>query len=146
MTLPTAGRVLLTVSAGGLGTALTVRLLRRRFTMVRVQGGSMAPTYADGDRLLVHRTTRVRTGDAVVFDNPVTPPGHIPDPPWMVKRVTALPGDPVPADVRPAVSADTNTRVPPGHLVVRGDADRSQDSRHFGYVPAASIIGVVLRP
>ncbi|GAA1556251.1 S26 family signal peptidase [Actinomadura kijaniata] len=119
--------------------------LRRSLTLVRVAGGSMAPTYADGDRLLVRRTRRVRRGEAVVFRNPVAPPGGVPDPPWLVKRVAATPGDPVPEEVRPAVRAAPGATVPPGSLVVSGDARRSQDSRHFGYVPARDVVGVVLR-
>jgi signal peptidase I len=36
--------------------------------------------------------------------------------------------------------------VPAGSLVVLGDnADESYDSRHFGYVRASSVLGVVVR-
>ncbi|MEU6219203.1 S24/S26 family peptidase [Streptomyces sp. NPDC047022] len=66
-----AGRsgVALAVGAGALFVA--VRALRSRFALIRVTGSSMAPTFADGDRLLVRRTTHVRVGDPVVFRNPL---------------------------------------------------------------------------
>ncbi|MEU6881924.1 S26 family signal peptidase [Streptomyces sp. NPDC046712] len=126
------------VVAAGAGAVGAVLALRSRFALVQVTGSSMAPTYRDGDRLLVRRRAPVRPGDAVVFRNPVAALDT--DVRWLVKRVTAMPGAPVPPDVRPAV--DT-TRVPPGCLVVRGDGARTQDSRHFGYVPLASVLGVV---
>ncbi|MYV99293.1 hypothetical protein GT354_13560 [Streptomyces sp. SID3343] len=118
-------------------------VVRSRFALVRVTGDSMAPTFADGDRLLIRRTRRVGRGEAVVFGNPV--PGFddgAGELRWLVKRVTATPGDPVPADVRERVPA--GPVVPPGALVVRGDGVRSQDSRHFGYVPVSTVLGVVL--
>ena len=37
------------------------------------------------------------------------------------------------------------TTVPPHCLLVRGDNPRSLDSRHFGYVPTADVLGVALR-
>ncbi|MGK5556656.1 S26 family signal peptidase [Actinomadura kijaniata] len=69
----------------------------------------------------------------------------MPDPSWLVKRAVAVPGDTVPEQVRPAVRAAPGATVPPGSLVVGGDAERSQDSRHFGYVRARDVVGVVLR-
>ncbi|WP_282692495.1 S26 family signal peptidase [Streptomyces sp. CC208A] len=125
--------------AAGAGAVVAVRAVRSRFALVRVTGSSMAPTYRDGERLLVRRRAPIRSGDAVVFRNPV--PGADTDVRWLVKRVTAMPGAPVPDDVRPAV--DT-THVPRDCLVVRGDGARTQDSRHFGYVPVASVLGVVV--
>lgn len=62
---------------------------------------------------------------------------------WMIKRVAAVPGDPLPASVPPRAD---ETTVPEGCLVLLGDnAGRSLDSRHFGYVPAADLIGKVIR-
>ncbi|MFI1584581.1 signal peptidase I [Embleya sp. NPDC020630] len=120
-----------------------VRALRSRLALVRVTGTSMAPTFADGERLLVDRAGAVRRGDVVVFRNPTAALGADRDPRWLVKRVAALPGDPVPAEVRDAVRAANDAVVPAGSLVVRGDAPRSHDSRHFGYVPASTVLGVV---
>ncbi|WP_438295680.1 hypothetical protein [Streptomyces sp. HUAS TT7] len=61
-----------------------------------------------------------------------------------VERVSAVPGDPVPPEVRAVVGAPDGSLVPPGSLVVRGDAARTQDSRHFGYVPRSALLGVVV--
>lgn len=139
-----AGRTTVAMAAGAGMLLLSVRVLRSRLALIRVTGSSMTPAFADGDRLLVRRTTRVRRGDAVVFRNPV-PFGDGDDAlAWLVKRVSALPGDAVPPDVREIVGAPDGGRVPPGSLIVRGDAARTQDSRHFGYVPQSSLLGVVL--
>lgn len=125
--------------------ALAVRSARTRLALVRVTGASMVPTFADGDRLLVRRAARPRCGDVVVFRNPIAPPAGEPDPPWLVKRVVAVPGDRIPDEVRSAVRVAGEAVVPPGRFVVRGDAERSQDSRHFGYVHSGAVLGIVLR-
>ncbi|GAA2063974.1 S26 family signal peptidase [Streptomyces albiaxialis] len=118
---------------------------RRRLRLIRVTGTSMTPTYEDGERLLVRTGARVRDGDVVVFRNPLEE--RSPDGPrWLVKRATALPGAPVPPEVLRAVGARPGTRVPRGRLVVRGDAQNTQDSRHFGYVRADAVLGVAVRP
>jgi signal peptidase I len=123
------------VAAAGAAAGL---LARRRLRLVRVHGGSMAPTLADGDRLLVRRTGTVRAGRLVVFRNPAPAA----DPPWLVKRAVATAGEAVPAALRAAVAPDRV--VPAGCLLVRGDAERSQDSRHFGYVHTVDVLGVPL--
>jgi signal peptidase I len=109
--------------------------------VVTVEGVSMAPTYVSGDRLLVRRTTLagVPRGAAVLL---VTPGADLPgNPPFMVKRAVALPGDPVPAGI-PVCEAV----VPPDRLVVLGDnAGRSADSRSYGFQPAGTVVGVVRR-
>ena len=119
-----------------------VVLLRRRWLVVTVHGVSMEPTYRSGDRLLVRRSRlgAVRAGQVVV----VQVEGERGDPTGgrLVKRAVALPGDPVPAAMPVAESV-----VPPGRLLVLGDNPaRSKDSRLLGYLPAAAVIGVVLRP
>ena len=120
---------------------LLADLLRRRLLLVTVEGRSMTPTYAPGDRLLVRRVafSAVRRGDAVVLRSPG--PEFPGDPRYLVKRAAALPGDPVPA----GVPADDPV-VPDGRLAVLGDnVNGSADSRHMGLLPSASVVGVVLR-
>ncbi|MFI6472826.1 S26 family signal peptidase [Streptomyces sp. NPDC050516] len=139
-----AGRTTAALAVGAGVLLLSVRALRAHVTLVRVTGSSMAPAFADGDRLLVRRTQRVRLGDAVVFRNPLPFGDGDEALSWLVKRVSAMPGDPVPPEVRAVVGAADGSLVPPGSLVVRGDAARTQDSRHFGYVPQSALLGVVV--
>ncbi|NES37384.1 peptidase S24 [Micromonospora sp. PPF5-17] len=94
--------------------------LRRRWRLVVVRGNSMAPTLHDGDRLIVRVGRAPATGDLVVFRARDVVPGA--DLPWMVKRVQRV--------------------EPDGAVTVRGDNPHSQDSRHFGAVPRAAILGV----
>lgn len=61
---------------------------------------------------------------------------------WNIKRVAALPGDPVPADVAGVAAHGT---VPPGSLVVFGDGPDSVDSRHRGYFDGAQVLGIAIR-
>ncbi|MEV1243619.1 S26 family signal peptidase [Nonomuraea sp. NPDC049750] len=139
--------------------------LRRRYVVVTVHGESMLPTYRPGERLVVRRTSprSLRTGQVVVLagvakgsragaargpragavgGSPVDDPGTG----WIVKRVAAVPGDPIPRDTVPALRTAPGTHVPAGHLVVLGDnADRSYDSRRSGYLTTDRLLGVVLR-
>ncbi|MDQ0843512.1 MULTISPECIES: S26 family signal peptidase [unclassified Streptomyces] len=121
---------------------------RRNLVVVSVEGASMEPAVRHGDRVLVRRRRlhRVRTGDIVVLEPPsdgpyrtaatAGPDGRI----WNVKRVAALPGDPLP----PGVPGEG--QVGPGTFAVLGDnrAD-SIDSRHRGLFPAERLMGVVVR-
>jgi signal peptidase I len=126
-------------------------LLRRRYVVVSVVGTSMEPTLREGQRVLVRRTTlgRITSGQLVVFAliSPVPGAGPLPgDPPWMIKRAVALPGDPVPPEAAPAAGAGADDRVPAGRLVVLGDNSRASfDSRRAGYVDGATLLGVVRR-
>ena len=130
------------------GCALHLFALRRRYTVITVTGSSMSPTFADGDRLLVRRVRRVRRARRVAREEVVVfrmPPQHREEGlSWLVKRAAAIPGDRVPADMRAVAGPDPT--VPAGRLLVRGDNPRSLDSRHFGYVPAADVLGVAVRP
>lgn len=65
---------------------------------------------------------------------------------WLLKRAVAIPGDPVPRDRVPALREVEGDTVPVGRLVLIGDnPDQSLDSRHFGYVAADRLVGVVVR-
>ncbi len=99
-------------------TALAVvlaALWRVGLQRVRVEGTSMMPALAHGDRLVVVRALRPRVGDLVAFRDPVEPTR------LLVKRVVAL---------------------LPGGVEVRGDnRAASRDSRTFGPVAPAHLVG-----
>ncbi|NUW38473.1 hypothetical protein HTZ77_44830 [Nonomuraea sp. SMC257] len=148
-----SGAVALVAVLGAL-TALTVVAVvgvvgvRRRYLVVTVHGESMLPTYRPGERVLVRRARAdsLRAGQVVVLSDLVPAGGAELRPRWIIKRVAALPGDPIPRDTVPALRTASGTRVPAGHLVVLGDnPDRSHDSRHSGYLTTDRLYGVVLR-
>jgi signal peptidase I len=65
---------------------------------------------------------------------------------WLLKRVVAVPGDPLPRDHIPALRDTPESLVPQGYLIVLGDnPPASLDSRHFGYLPRDRLLGVVVR-
>lgn len=116
--------------------------LRARLRVVEVRGGSMRPTYLDGDRLLVRRRRRPAAGQVAVFRRPELPGRSAADVDWLVKRVVATAGEPVPAELA-AVVADR--LVPAGRFLVRGDNPDSIDSRHFGYIAERDLLGTAVR-
>ncbi|WP_426505658.1 S26 family signal peptidase [Dactylosporangium sp. McL0621] len=115
-------------------------LLRRRFVAVTVEGLSMRPTLEPGDRVLVRRAGlgAVRPGHVVVLGASGAD--------LMIKRVAAVPGDPVPDLGVTGVAGSDDRTVPPGRLVVLGDNPAfSLDSRRLGYLPGERLLGVVVR-
>ena|SRR5690349_14071214 len=134
-------------TVGVLVTAAVVALLwmRRRYLVVHVTGRSMEPTLTDGQRVMARRTRlgRVRTGDVVVLE---PPPGSPTGDGLLVKRVFALPGDPLPRARVPKLRALADEHVPPDSLVVLGDNPSwSVDSRQLGLFPADRLLGVLVR-
>jgi signal peptidase I len=120
-----------------------IGVLRKIFLIINVYGDSMGPAFAPGDRLLVRRRrlAAVRLGDVVVIAAPDARPEMDPRDRWHVKRVAALPGDPMPQDI-----PVTDAVVPPRRLVVLGDnRGRSVDSRTTGLYEADALIGIVVR-
>ncbi len=113
-----AGRVLSELglyAAFWASSVALVAVVRTRFRRVQVEGTSMMPTLAHGDRLIVMRAGHLLVGDVVALRDPVEPAR------LLVKRVVA---------------------VLPGGLDVRGDnRAASRDSRTFGSVPASRLIG-----
>lgn len=120
--------------AVGGGAVLIALLARRTLMVVRVEGSSMLPTYADGDRLLAVRaplTRAIHPDDVVVVVAPA-PGGSTGDASsgateTLVKRVTWVEPEP-----------------PPGRVFVTGDNGRSYDSRVFGPLPTDAVLGRVV--
>ncbi|MEU3414618.1 S26 family signal peptidase [Streptomyces sp. NPDC006658] len=149
-------RAVLALALGGLAVAAlsaAARRMRRSLVSVTVRGRSMEPTYHDGDRVLVRRGGPLARGRVVVVERlpfearrPAPPGQPGPGPTWLIKRVAAVPGDPVPRALGPALAAAPQDLVPPGGLVLLGDnPDVSQDSRRMGFFPADAVLGVVVR-
>jgi signal peptidase I len=125
---------------------------------------SMTPTLMPGDRILVDKLNgTIHRGDIVVFKNP---PADIGGPPTLVKRVIGLPGETIssvgntvlingkpiaepwlPKLVGECAEASEHipqTKIAPGHYFMMGDCrGDSDDSRYWGTVPAANIVGKV---
>ncbi len=157
------GGVLLAASLSGGFAVLAglVVLARHRFLVVTVRGDSMLPALHDGDVVLARRCrlAELRVGDVVIirWADPKTPVVGQQAPQWMVKRVVALPGDPVPRSVREAAvgvpaevaaavagAAAAPEVVPEGSLIVFGD-NGGYDSRVFGLLNGARPRAVVVR-
>lgn len=133
--------LVLAVIAGCVGL---VRWVQLGFLVVTVAGTSMAPAYLPGDRVLVRRRRliRVRAGEVVVLRSPSDRVVH----PLMVKRVAAVPGEPVPVELADAPCGPLVTPVPMDRLLVLGDNSRvSFDSRECGYIRSEHLVGVVTR-
>ncbi len=125
---------------------------------------SMTPTLMPGDRIIVNKlSSTIHRGDIVVFrDVPADKGG----PPVLVKRVIGLPGETISSVgatvlingkplaepwlppltgicTEPAENIKT-TKIAPGHYFMMGDCrGDSGDSRYWGTLPAANIIGKV---
>lgn len=136
------------VGAAALVAAALLRL-RQTWVVITVSGPSMQPSYHNGDRVAVRRSPphEIATGDVVVVEWPGHGPArsraarHLDEGRWLIKRVGATAGEPVPAGI--PVDDDV---VPPGKLVLLGDnPDASYDSRMAGYFPTAALLGGVAR-
>lgn len=137
--------VAVVITLGAAVLASGAWLARRRWLVVQVRGGSMAPTLRDGQQLVARRGRGYRRGDIVVFRTPasdgaIAPPG---EPPYRIKRVAAVAGEPVPAWLGERLVAAGHRLVPARQLVVLGDNPVSEDSRHFGFVPDGAVLGYV---
>lgn len=122
---------------------------------VRVDGFSMAPTFKDGEYVLVNRlayqNSMPERGDIIVFVSPQTSNLDL------IKRVIGLPGNTVRIlDGVVQVNGQTLNEpyiaaapvyngewaVPEGHLFVLGDnRNDSSDSHAWGLLPMENVIG-----
>jgi signal peptidase I len=135
------------VTAGSLigALAVPVLVLRRRYLVIRAIGFSMVPALYPGDRLLVRRAglPGLRAGTIVVLrDWRGGRPGDVIT--WLVKRLAAVPGDPVPEAARAACG--NAAVVPPGMVIVLSENSSGTDSRQRGFASAGQLIGYVISP
>lgn len=122
-----------------------------------IPSGSMEPTLMVNDRILVakflYRFEPVARGDVIVFRYPLNPQRDF------VKRVMGRPGERAQLKegvvyvdsqrisekgytIKPDFGNYGPVTVPRGEYFVLGDnRNNSEDSRFFGYVPRANIIG-----
>ncbi len=125
-----------------------------------IPSGSMEPTLMINDRILVakfvYRIEPAHRGDVIVFRYPLNPQRDF------VKRIIGLPGDRVQLKegvvyvnsqqisekgytIRPDFGNYGPAVVPLQQYFVLGDnRNNSEDSRFFGYVPRANVIGKAL--
>jgi nickel-type superoxide dismutase maturation protease len=115
-----AGKLVRIGIAGVTSLVLTVAAIvaKHRLLRLEVEGVSMVPVLAPGDRVLVLRTDQIAVGDIIAFVDPDASEGVL------VKRASG---------------------VDRSSVRVEGDNfGASRDSRHFGPVPRSAIIGRVL--
>lgn len=158
----------------GIGVALLVTA-RHHLLVVTVNGFSMAPTYVDGDKLLVfrrRRRRRITKGDVVICRAPADyhrpllseQPADLKDLAKAFPKVAEV--DPETIEMESWMTADVGRAgllvkrvaalageafprghgtVPEGHIFVLGDAPESFDSKAFGPIPEKEVVGVVIR-
>jgi signal peptidase I len=129
----------------GIGVMVAVVTLRLGVLVVTVEGGSMEPTYCSGDRLLVlrRRGRRLRTNQIVIVR---VPPelrhDHEEMLPLLVKRLVAMSGERLPPLVNARLGCvEESAVVPADRIVVLGDNPYSLDSKAWGPIPAAWVVG-----
>jgi signal peptidase I len=129
---------------------------RARSQRVIVHDHSMEPTFLPGDRLLVdpsaYRLVPIARGDLVVVADPTASDR------WLLKRVVGVAGDfvritragiervaqPLPTGAPTPEGALEELEVPSNHVFVLSDrAQHTRDSRQFGPVPVAAVLGRV---
>jgi inner membrane protease subunit 1 len=95
---------------------------------VEVVGDSMAPYLLGADRLLVSSLAPIRVGDVVALRDPRRPQRVL------IKRLAAGPGGAATVD-------GTVLRAGEGAVVLGDNLPQSTDSRSFGPVPLALVLG-----
>ncbi|MCC3764858.1 S26 family signal peptidase [Glycomyces sp. TRM65418] len=152
--------------------AESVRQLRRRWLLVKVEGVSMEPALHDGHEVLAKRTRRIAVGDVVVVAAPDPGLGWAEaDRAPSVLRArrrsapsgkrasrdpdsSAAPGRddaPSPWWIKRVAAGPgepmpgSGDPVPPGHYFLLSDNPAGEDSRRHGPCPAAAVFGTVIR-
>ena len=128
------GGLLIAGVAGGLA--------RRVLFVVRIDGESMEPTFRPDDVVLALRSRAspvIRRGDVVVCRLPAELQGPTG---YLVKRVTAVAGDPVPRSE--PVEPGGPRLLAAGRIYLQGDGARSYDSTTFGDLPVDAVHGRVI--
>jgi signal peptidase I len=134
--------LLVAIASVGPLLALTGTAVLARRTLVRIEvvGESMSPTLRSGEFVIAtRRRASPRVGEIWVFEAHTAS-----DVPLLVKRVSAVAGDRVPARVchlYPEVPT-----VPAGQVVVDGDARSSLGSAEIGFVPVSALVARVWAP
>ena len=108
----------------------------------------MVPSIQPGERLLIlRRRRRVRVGSIVALRSPFgsrasagAASGY-----WLIKRVVAISGEPLPAVVLHEYLGQPQMTVPEGAIVVLGDHPASQDSKQWGPIPRELVVGIMVR-
>ncbi|MEV5576690.1 S26 family signal peptidase [Spirillospora sp. NPDC052269] len=111
----------------------------RTLILTTVDGDSMEPTLHSGDRVLIRRTRRPRRGQITLLRS--EPHDYL-----LLKRTVAVSGDHLPKEwAEFDVESIADATVPTDAIVVMGDnRPASYDSRHFGHVRKARVLGVLL--
>jgi signal peptidase I len=139
-----------------LGIAVTIALVvRAAVNIYSIPSASMAPTLQAGDQIVVTRYFHgaPKRGDVIVFQSLLQPDE------LLVKRIVGVPGDlvdsrlgclriggytlPEPYVLRQAATGAIEPQVIPGecYFVLGDNRDDSLDSRSWGVVPRARIVG-----
>ena len=123
-------------------THTPVRLYRVLLVFVQCIGPSMMPTFnPSGDIVLLDRFSprflnKLERGDVVVARSPTAVRQTI------CKRIRATEGDRVRTG---GPFRETIVTIPKGHIWLEGDnPNNSTDSRHYGPIPAALVLGRVV--
>ncbi|WP_157246377.1 S26 family signal peptidase [Nonomuraea typhae] len=145
-------------------TAGVLLWIRRTHLLVTVKGASMEPAFHDGEQVIVRRRPpdELRRGQAVVLLALEWEAGYVPaeargtaahpapevsTTSHVIKRVAAVPGDPLPREQVPVLRHVAEPRVPRGKVILLGDnAAASFDSRRHGYFDIENVIGPVIWP
>jgi signal peptidase I, bacterial type len=131
-------------------TAVFIVLLLSTFRVAVVHGSSMAPTFVDGQMVVVSRilwprglhrgdVVLIRRGNSVLIKRVFRLPGEVLDRRTAARFTAAM------DYFEPTGNHDAPLKVPKGQIVVLGDnLAVSDDSREFGPVPLRDVLGKVL--